>query len=72
MITKISKTLRLWIGTSFIFMGLFIIILGGLIVRLGAWLGDRQVVDVENNYDITDDQLAQVIREAEEARRDEK
>ena len=72
MISTISKTLRQWVATAFIFMGLAIIILGGLIVRLGAWLGNRQVVDVENDYDISDDQLAQVIKEAEEARRNEK
>ena len=70
MLSKISKTLRGVIASSFIFSGLFVIILGGLVVRLGAWMGDRQVIEVEQD-DLTDDQLAQVIREAREAKRDE-
>lgn len=70
---KISKTLRIYTGTSFIFMGLAVVILGSLIVRLGAWVSDIKVLDVDydDNADISDDQLAQVIREAREARRDE-
>lgn len=70
MLSKISKTLRGVLASSFIFSGLFVVILGGLVVRLGAWLGDRQVIDVEQD-DLTDEELRQVIREAQEAKRDE-
>tara|TARA_R110002111_G_scaffold126381_4_gene190955 strand:+ start:191 stop:358 length:168 start_codon:yes stop_codon:yes gene_type:complete len=54
-------------------MGLAVVILGSAIVHLGAWIADMSVVDVDydDTADISDDQLAQVIREAREARRDE-
>ena len=73
MISKISKTLRSWTGTSFIFMGLAVVILGSSIVRLGAWVSDIKVLDVDydDNADISEEELAQVIKEAREARRDE-
>ena len=70
MLSKISKTLRGVVASLFIFTGLFAVILGGLVVRLGAWMGDRQVIEVEQD-DLTDEELAQVIREAQEAKRDE-
>lgn len=73
MISTISKKLRSCTGTTFIFMGLAVVILGSAIVHLGAWIADMPVVDVDydDTADISDDQLAQVIREAREARRDE-
>lgn len=73
MISTISKKLRSCTGTTFIFMGLAVVILGSAIVHLGAWIADMSVVDVDydDTADISDDQLAQVIREAREARRDE-
>jgi hypothetical protein len=73
MISKISKKLRSYTGTSFIFMGLAVVILGSSIVRLGAWVSDIKVLDVDydDNADISEEELAQVIKEAREARRDE-
>ena len=73
MISKISQKLRSYMSTTFIFFGLFVVILGGCVVRAGAWLGGQTIVDVMNTrpQDISDDQLAQVIREAREARSDE-
>ena len=71
MFSKISKTLRQWVSTLLIFMGLAVVVLGASIVKLGAWIGDRQVVAMEDDQDITSEELAQVIKEAREARRDE-
>ena len=71
---KIASTLRSWTGTSFIFIGLSVVILGSALVRLGAWIADMTIIDVDYedpDADITEEELAQVIREAREARRDE-
>lgn len=66
MIATISTTLRSWISTSFIFFGLFIVVLGGCVVKAGAWLGDRMITELPE--DISDSELEQIIREANEAR----
>ena len=66
MISKISTTLRSYVSTTFIFFGLFIVVLGGCVVKAGAWLGDRIVTDLPE--DISDEELAQIIRECEEAK----
>jgi hypothetical protein len=61
---KITKKLREYTGTLFIFMGLSVVVLGGVIVRAGTWVGDIATVSV----DLSDEELRQVIKEAEEAR----
>lgn len=66
MISKISTTLRSYVSTTFIFLGLAIVVLGGCVVKAGAWLGDRMVTDLPE--DISDAELEQIIREAEQAR----
>jgi hypothetical protein len=45
-------------------MGLAVVVLGGVIVKAGAWVGDITTVPV----DLSDEELRQVIKEAEEAR----
>lgn len=70
MTTKISKTLRSWIGTAFIFMGLAVVTLGSVLVHIGAWLNDVKVLDVTHDDDLTDEELHQIIKEAREARGD--
>ena len=66
MISKISTTLRSYVSTTFIFLGLLIVVLGGLVVKAGAWLDDRRITELPE--DITDEELAQIIRECEEAK----
>ena len=64
MLNKLPKKLREYTATLFIFMGLAVVVLGGVIVKAGAWVGDITTVPV----DLSDEELRQVIKEAEEAR----
>jgi len=57
--------LRSYVGTGLIFIGLFVVLVGGLIVKFGAWVGDKEVVD---STDLSDDELGQIYKEANEAR----
>tara|TARA_R100000544_G_C2177417_1_gene35218 strand:+ start:218 stop:418 length:201 start_codon:yes stop_codon:yes gene_type:complete len=57
--------LRSYVGTGLIFIGLFVALVGGLIVKFGAWVGDKEVVD---STDLSDDELRQIYKEATEAR----
>lgn len=61
--------LRGYVGTGVIFIGLFVVLVGGLIVKFGAWVGDKEVID---STDLTDDELRQIFKEVEEARSKEK
>ena len=66
MMLTISAKLRSCLSTTFIFLGLFVVVLGGLIVRAGAWLDDREVIDSED--DLSQEELLQIYKEAQEAR----
>lgn len=57
--------LRSYVGTGLIFIGLFVVLVGGLIVKFGAWVGDKEVID---STDLSDDELRQIYKEATEAR----
>jgi len=57
--------LRGYVGTGGIFIGLFVVLVGGLIVKFGAWVGDKEVID---STDLSDDELRQIYKEATEAR----
>ena len=65
---KISKKLRDYASTLFVFLGLGVVVLGGVIVRFGAWIGDITILPVMDSDDLSDEELRQVIKEAEEAR----
>jgi hypothetical protein len=60
---KITKKLREYTATLFILTGLGVVVLGGVIVTAGAWIGDITMV----SDDLSDEELRQVIKEAEEA-----
>lgn len=70
MISKINSRVKFWIARIVTFTGLAVVILGGLVVKLGAWMGDLTVVTAmaEEVEDITDEELMQIYREASEAR----
>lgn len=57
--------LRGYVGTGVIFIGLFVVLVGGLIVKFGAWVGDKEVID---STDLSEDELRQIYKEVEEAR----
>lgn len=71
----ITKTLRRGLGTGLILIGLAVVTVGSALVYLGAWINDVEIDHKPFNYDdppdITDDELAQIIKDAREAERHE-
>jgi len=69
MITKISDTLRNWLAVILVFLGLTIVIIGGITVKLGSWVNHTASLPGEAG-DITDEQLDQLIKDARKKRGD--
>ena len=65
---KISKKLRDYASTLFIFMGMAVAVLSAVLIKAGAWIGDITILPVMDSDDLSDEQFRQVIKAAEEAR----
>ena len=68
MLNKLPNKLREYTATLFIFMGLAVAVLGGVLIKAGAWIGDIAISPVMDSDDLSDEQFRQVIKAAEEAR----
>lgn len=69
MITKLTLGLRRIVCVVLMFIGLPVVLLGVSIMKLGAWLSGY-TVPLKTGEDITDDELAQILREYQESKGD--
>jgi len=59
--------IRRLVGVPILVVGVGIVVFAALIIRLGAWLASIAVPSSETPADFTDEELAEIIAELEEA-----
>jgi len=63
---KINNALRVGLGMGIMLFGMLVFTVGALIVRLGVWIRP----DVDMSEDLTDEELAQILKEYKESQGD--